>query len=217
MKNDKKIRAEYLLTEIGEIDDALLAEAAAYRGKRTRRYRPLLVAAAVLLVIFTVMTSSLIAQFRSFDKEEALPESDNDINADGSPSEIQALSLEVLFTQRIDRDDYSFVTGPSALPYFDEYAHIVWKYADDDRYFVSADIKQGDLLTIQEQLGRGRGVGYTSPKLDCTVWVLFGDGRVASPYLIANPGNASSSVFDYEAEIYPERVLIEKILSILSS
>lgn len=217
MKNDKRIRADFLLTEIGEIDDALLAEAAGYRGKRTRRYRPLLVAAAVLLVVFTVMTSSLIAQFKSFDNEAALPESDNNINADNSHSELQSLSMEVLFTERIDRDGYSFVTDPAALPYFDEYAHIVWKYADDDKYYISADIKQGDLLIIQEQLGRGRGVGYTSPKLNCTIWVLFGDGQIVSPYLIANPGNASGFVFDYEAEIHPERALIEKILSILSS
>ena len=69
MKENKRIKAEYLLREIGEIDDSLIGEAQRYRGERATRPRLMLIAATLLLTFTVVIGSAMISRLASPDKE----------------------------------------------------------------------------------------------------------------------------------------------------
>ena len=208
MNIEKRIKAEKLLYTIGEIDDSLLEEAIAYRPRKRIRSR-ILVLAATVAVIFTVAVgSALISSIvNSFDKEEAIPEQE----APTVPP-----TIDSLLEGARDGEKFDYVSLESDLPYIDSSAHIVWQYSGDDGYYVSDALTDSELDRLIYQLGSGEEVGADSPRIECMVWVLLGDGRVISPYLKASAGNISNGIFDYEAEIVPNESIVWTISGILS-
>lgn len=209
MNNEKRIKAEMLLEGIGEIDDALLAEAAAYRSKKSPRSR-LLILAATLAVVFTLIVgNALVAQFAQ-NKENsnaASPEQD----ADKTP-----YTLDNVFSALKNVENFDYIENADSLPYFDGAAHVVWQYEGEKGYYLSDALTGPQLTGLTYDLGIGSSIGDESPELECMVWVLLGDGRVISPYLKASAGNIGTEVFDYEAEIMPDDSVIAQIQDILS-
>lgn len=203
MSELKKNKAEYLLREIGEIDDSLVHEAQFYRPERSSRPRLLLIAAAFVLVFALVIGTPLISKLVS-----PKAEGEEDVN-------LQVYALDALISES-DTAKYTFVSTSSDLPYFDGGAHVVWQTEDTDGYYVSDTLSKRELSELSASIGKGESVGDTSPEFECKVWILYGDGRVVTPYLKASSGNVSGEVFDYEAEIIPTDSFVSCISDILS-
>lgn len=204
MNDNKREKAEILLEGIGEIDDALLVDALAYR-KRGRAGSKLMVLAAAVAVLLTltVAGTTILRLVDGATKNEAVvPETENEA----------AQSLDALL---MSTSKFNYVENEGDLPYIDSSAHIVWQNSTESGYYVSDPVSDAELDRLVYQLGLGEEVGNDSPHFECMVWVLLGDGRVISPYLKASAGNVSSEVFDYEAEIVPDERLVNTISGIL--
>ncbi len=219
MNEEKKRKAEILLDAIGEIDDELLCEAIEYKRRRIST-RVLATAATFLIMLALIAGSAVIKQFSdmSGNMGEQSPEP-NGGAVDNSPADEGTVSvqdpLNDVFATLVSREGFDYVTDPDTLPYLDGNAYIVWRYSDDERYYISEPLKNAELETIKYALGNGLEVGESSPEVSVWVWVLLGDGRVISPYLSASSGNISSEIFEYEVEIVPDKHFADKILSIL--
>ncbi len=201
--SDKLKKAEYLLDEIGEIDDKLLAEAMSYRPAR-RAPRFVLIAACIALSLLFAFSSVIVLQMITpdFDKVQ-----NNAPNA--APS---SLTLdEVMMSAK--GGHHTMLSSESEIPYRDGGAYIVWQYAGEDEYYASS-LTPAELTALEKKLG-GEEVGQTSPELECMVWIVTDSGEVISPYLKDAYGNVGVSVFDYCAEIYPTQDFINYVSAII--
>lgn len=215
--SDKIKKAEYLLDEIGEIDDALLTEALSYRPAR-RAPRFMLVAACIVLSIVFVISSAVMLQKVSSGLNGIFDNAQNNApnNAPGDESPIDdgaPLTLDAVMSD-VKGGDFTKLSAESEIPYRDGDAYIVWQYAGESEYYVSS-LTPAQLTELQKKLGYGEEVGQTSPELECMVWIVTGNGAVISPYLKTAGGNVGSSVFDYCAEIYPTQDFITYISAII--
>lgn len=214
--SDKLKKAEYLLDEIGEIDDKLLAEAVSYRPAR-RAPRFVLIAACIALsVIFTVSSVIMLQRVSSglmgiFDNNNHEPHAN--APTEKPPANSNPLSLDAVLTDARDKG-HTILSTESEIPYRDGNAYIVWQYVGEKEYYASV-LTDAELTAIEKNLGSGEEVGQTSPELECMVWIVTGDGAVISPYLKDTYGNMGISVFDYCAEIYPTQDFINYISAIL--
>ncbi len=213
--SDKLKKAEYLLDEIGEIDDKLLAEAVSYRPAR-RAPRFVLIAACIALsVIFTVSSVIMLQRVSSglmgiFDNSKNEPHAD--APTEKPPADSSPLSLDAVLADAKDKGHIK-LSSEGEIPYRDGGAYIVWQYAGDDEYYASS-LTSAELTALEKKLG-GQEVGQSSPELECMVWILTGDGAVISPYLKDTYGNIGISVFDYCAEIYPTQDFINYVSAII--
>ncbi len=238
--NEEKIKkAEILLDAIGELDDELLFEATEYRKKRRPSLR-VIAMAAVFAIIFTLVAGNvLIKQFFGMSGNFGgvanpvpdAPSGGNDMappqnggnetepprNGDNGSSPSGPYTLDMAFTSGLDRESFDYVSDPDTLPYIDGNVHIVWRYGNENRYYISEPLENAEFETIKYALGTGRYAGESSPDTEVGIWVLLGDGRVISPYLMGSSGNISIEIFDYEVEIIPHERLVENIVSILLS
>ena len=203
--SDKMKKAEYLLDELGDIDDALLTEAISYRPAR-RAPRFALIAACIALSLLLVFSSIIVLQMITpeFDKVQ-----NNAPNAAPSP-----LTLDDVMTSA-KGGHHTKLSSENEIPYRDGKPYIVWQYAGEGGYYVSEALTSEQLTAIEKNLGSGEEVGQTSPELECMVWIVTGDGAVISPYLKSTYGNVGISVFDYCAEIYPTQDFITYISAII--
>lgn len=214
--SDKLKKAEYLLDEIGEIDDRLLAEATAYRPAR-RAPRIVLIAACIALsVIFTVSSVIMLQKVSSGfgDKfNNAQADTPTDAPIENPPEDSNGpTSLDAVFTDAKSKG-HTMLSSESEIPYRDGNAYIVWQYAGEHEYYVNV-LTKAELAELEKKLG-GEDVGQTSPELECMVWIVTDKGEVISPYLKDTYGNIGTSVFDYCAEIYPSTDFINYISAII--
>ena len=212
MNNEKTIKAEMLLEGIGEIDDTLLAEALAYRPRRRAGSRLVILAATVAVFLTIMMGLGVIGRLADEKKGDSVAPEFND--APQAPA--QTGTLDSFLSSIEGGDGYEYLADADTLPYFDGMAHVVWQYSGDGGYYVSEGIEGEELESLKVEIGCGYYVGAESPELNCRVWVLLGDGRVISPYLVATSGNISTEVFDYEPEIIPSEEFVTRIQGILS-
>ena len=206
MKNRKE-KAEYLFDSIGEIDDALLADALSYKPVRRKKYNFGLIAACFALVIAVALVFPLLQNGFAVNESEKVDEGMLDVNE--SYSSLEALMLDVKENGRYmsysSADDISYANG----------ACIVWKYDDSDEFYVKY-VSNYQFDRLSSRMGKGEQVGESSPELSCQVWIVDNAGVVRSPYLKDTSGNEGLTVFDYEAEIVPCDDLINCISEMLT-
>ena len=191
-------RTEYLLRQIGEIDDRLLHEAEAYKPVRQKRYDFGLLAACLVLACFLVIALPLL---RSDMKDQ------NQVDMEVSQSLDQVLSSNTLYATNLESfDGLSYIGAPK----------LVWKNDESGKIYMCYLNKQ-ELARLQGEMGKGEQVESISPTLTCHVWLLDGDGKVLSPYLKDSPGNEGCTVFDYNAEIIPTETFVECVSEIIGS
>ena len=210
--SDKLKKAEYLLDEIGEIDDDILAEAISYRPAR-RAPRFVLIAACIALSLMLVFSSVIVLQ-------RVLPGMNNifDNSVNNAPNMLPVdegapHSLDAVMTNARDKG-HTKLSSESEIPYRDGNAYIIWQYAGESEYYVSV-LTETQLAELEKKIGYGSDVGQTSPELECMVWILTDNGYVISPYLHNTYGNIGYSVFDYCAEIYPTIDFINYVSAII--
>lgn len=190
-------KSQLLFECIGEINDDLIHEAEEYKPKKKRSYNFALIAACFALVMVLALASPLLRVLIGMSNE-----------ATDQPVTLDSVLL--------DSKDSGFETvrSPESLDYVGG-ASLVWQYEESGEYYV-ARLSQGELVRLTQGMGRGEEVGERSPELSCRVWVLDGRGNVTSPYLKEGRGNDGCTVFDYEAEIIPDEMLVEQIFEILN-
>ena len=193
MKNRRE-KAEYLFDRIGEIDDALLADALAYKPVSRKKYNFGLIAACLALIIAVALVFPLFQNQFVVGENEKVDEGMLDVNE--SYFSLEALMLDVKENGRYmsysSADDISYANG----------ACIVWKYDDSDEFYVKY-VSNYQFDRLSSRMGKGDQVGESSPELSCQLWIVDNAGVVRSPYLKDAAGNEGLTVFDYEAEIIP--------------
>ena len=212
MDNNKIKKAASLFDEIGNVGDVYLEEALTYRKRRINT-RPWVAAVACILVVVLVggglLRSPLIDNiFGGLSKEEA--------HAPESPQPIpQSQTLDGYLTENRASIN-STALLESDLNYFGS-TYLVWQYEGEETLHRSRNLTVGETNRILDLMGKGSGVGTSSPDLACRVWLVCEDGTVLSPYLKNTDGNVGHAVlFDYEAEILPSSSLISYISDILN-
>ncbi len=220
--NEKRRKAEMLLEAVGDIDDALLSEAMNYRKKPTYSTKAVAMAASFALIFCLVAGALIIGRLDllkndfNYENMGGNNPSDSEMDDPTGDGSNNSLVLDSIFTSLADRERYDYVTDPDTLPYYGGKAYIVWRYEGIEKYYLSEPLRDVELETIKSVLGQGSYAGESSPQIKVKVWILLGNGRVISPYLIASNGNISNEIFDYDVEIIPNDSFAQKLESVLS-
>lgn len=182
-----KAKAEQLFDVIGGIDERYVQNAFTYRRRRIGLFKPISVAAAVLIV--------LCAVFYSF------------FNLGGTePTQKTDVFEKTLVSIQAN-------VKPENINLFDGITKLIWSYGDDVYY--SVEIKgsydSGNLFRYMTTSSINTG---GKEKSDIRFWVNFGDGTVMTPYLTRSGGNIGyGTLFDYE----PERALSDNFAAYLKN
>ena len=217
---NKNEKSQYLLSMVGEIDDAILTEAASYKRRRKKTFIIPVIAAclsvvmvlsmalplAVILTVDNLLPGDLNSPNLDVEGDENL---ENDMGAVISPYG----KLDLLLNEQKSEEKYQKLDSAEELSYIGT-ASLVWQYEEGGEIYV-AELTAIQLASVQDCMGSGTQVGRDSPTLAVSVWVLDGKGNVITPYLKANNGNVGCEIFDYEAEIIPGDELVDCISDIL--
>ena len=200
-KNDK---TELLFSRIGEIDDQLLNEAITYKRSRRKIYNFGMLAACLTLILAVAVIFPMLNRIGGVS---------GDKNSDAVIDPMNKyVSLDAVFVDSYG-GSYKKLDSFESLSYVGK-ASLVWQYSDSGEIY-SRSLSASELEKLTEKMGRGEQVGERSPKLECIVWVLDGEGNVISPYLKDGAGNVGCEVFDYEVEIIPDDSFVECVSDIL--
>ena len=198
----RREKAEYLLCEIGEIDDKLLAEASAYRPVRRQNFRYGMIAAVLLFAFVMVVARPLVGIYSGLSGENEVA---NDL-----PDRF--VELDSILSAETD-----YITNSFALNRLSHTGapRLVWENRESGEVSVCY-LTVDELSQIRENVGKGSAVEENAPALTCSVWIVDEYGRVTTPYLKASVGNEGCDLFDYDPEIIPSEELIQCISEILS-
>ncbi len=209
--------AEILLDAIGGIDDRFIAEAenaAPVRKASVLPRRALILAATIAISACMILSAAAAVRFVGEvlgDRKDEKPPTDvgNNVPIEYPSIEAQMLSLR----ERTENKK----TSIENIDFNDQYAKIVWKYADEDEYRV-CNIKSRDADNIAKRM-QGRK-GFTEVENNDTedtgelegIWINFGDGYVYSPCLEESNGNIGyGELFNYDPELEPTQDFINLV------
>ena len=221
---NKNEKSQYLLSMVGEIDDAILTEAASYKRKRKKTFVIPMIAACLSGVMVLTMAMPLAVAFAvgglignlnlfapGGNEGQGATE---DENFENEFDVIQPYGkLDLLLNEQKSEKKYQRLDSAEELSYIGT-ASLVWQYEEGGELYV-AELSAIQLASVQSRMGSGTQVGKDSPTLTVNVWVLDGKGNVSTPYLKASRGNIGCEIFDYEAEIIPGDELVDCISDIL--
>ena len=220
MNQDAKRRfAEFLLDEIGQIDDRYLAEAEReYRPTRTRPLfrRATVVALTATLALGLSLSVALGTRLANKNAGEAFRDEDAAIQVDstlGNPSPSLTLRLAALRNETASRRVHD-----TEIDFFDGKTHIVWKYDDEETYRVrTLTDEQADSI-VKHANSQGKRIEPSEGTTAIRIWILHGDGSVTTPCLSAATGNTGyGTLFTYEPEQDPSQALSDLLCDILAS
>ena len=198
MKNDRMQKAEYLFREIGNIHDRWVSEALLYQPKRSATPRILLIAASIALCASLTVATLVVGMMQlSPIGEKPVP----DVGGDSE----QLTPDRLLLSCRTDESaNYTVLASPAELNYFSSSAHVVWQYADSSAVYVSRALTEEECDQLEKAMENSTNA-TSNEQPACKIWILYGDGRVISPYLHPSIGNTGESeLFDYNVEIIPD-------------
>lgn len=211
MERMKQKKAEYLLGELGNINDRFLCEAMEWQasGKSTVSRRPirvLLIAAtlAMALVISLVGTVSMLLR-----RGEA-PKPDNPPALD----EVQTLSQLLLACTESDSFKQSTV---EEIDFFDGTVRLTVQDRSTGTLYVSRSLTSGEQASLSRDLSAQKQRATAEASAEYLVWITLGNGDVLSPYLAHSAGNVgAATLFDYEAEYVPTQEFNDLLGALLS-
>lgn len=219
MRPDKKRKTEYLLSELGEIDDKLLIDALSYRPARKRPQLAVIAACFILCLtfIFAAAVGLRTANKKNADGADTGTRSPEVNIGDNESYENPEADrkLDMIFLSCISDTRYQGHESVDELPCEKGKTYVVWQHVESGRIFLSSPLTDSQVKALDKHLGEGDSVGESSPDLECRVWILTSEGLLISPYLRETVGNVSDSFFDYEAEIIPCEEFVDLISRIL--
>ena len=209
--NNKMKKAAFLLDEIGNVSDAYLQEALAYKKTRFNA-RPWITAVACILAVVLVggglLNSPLMDNiFDGFNKTESPKQEQPETQAPATLDSFLSANRETLNCSAVKEGEINYFGS----------TYLILQYEGDQTLYRSRNLTSSEVDRILGMMGNGTNVGSESPELLCRVWLVCEDGTVLSPYLKNTEGNKGHAVlFDYEAEILPSSSLISCISDILN-
>lgn len=217
-QEEKRICAQRLFDEIGNIDDRFITEAAApyARARDTRGIRAFLIGAVSVALAISVTVGVFVVGMMSGDKKTDNEGAVNDMNeiVEGSTS---TPTLSARLTA-IRNQTANAAVSKEDIDLFDGMAKIIWKYSDEEEYR-TRDISDSEYSKLKKILSENKGVrvdNYAVGKLE-GVWIASGDGLVISPCLEQTAGNVGyGEIFDYVPEYEPSAELSECLCDYIS-
>ena len=212
-RKDTNRRAEYLMDEIGGIDESYLDEAIRYRGstvreplRTTTRRKPIrvLLAAASLVLVLAVGTVAVLTMLR---RDE--PDNGDFYTADGESKYLTELNrLDSLLQDCTQGDAFRPLAAGAEPDYFDGSVRLTVENRQTGERFVSRPLTDSEQRQVQAEFAAsGTPVPTGTQTPDYLVWVLLGDGSVVTPCLNPSAGNVGAAVlFDYDPERLPSDI-----------
>ena len=187
----KKQKAEFLFSEIGNIDDSFVAETLApiYTQTNTRRitFRRLAAAAACVVVAVFLLFTVVIPAYRSFTGSSDRPGLIETLGSASKTASVQSVS------------DIDFFGKPC----------VVWQTEPDGEYSV-VTVSVSQLASLSECCGDGSR--YGGEEVPAGIWLLAGDGTCVTPYLASSAGNVGfNELFEYSPEITPSAGFVDRL------
>ncbi|MBQ8850110.1 MAG: hypothetical protein IJ011_07260 [Clostridia bacterium] len=228
-QEEKRICAERLFDEIGQIDERFIAEAATpyARKKKKAMWQKLFIAAVSITLMLSILvgvfiTSMIIGIGRDKDDGDG-----GDFAGIGN-SELQDGANNITngesatLSSRLEGLRYkteSLRISANDIKLFESTPKIIWKYSDEESYRVR-NITEGEAAMLFSKLyeDRGRRIdgGTDESGLD-GVWIATGDGLVISPCLEQSAGNTGyGEIFDYVPEYEPSEDFSEYLCDVIS-
>ncbi len=200
MNSGKEQKASRLLRVIGQIDDRFVNEAMTWRGISSQRKTPwrLLAIAATFAVVLSVFAASLIIGLLQNDPPAELPPVTDELPA--TPTEqLDALLLSCTQSTAFER------IAPTDVDFFDGTLRIAVSPRSTGEIFLSRPLTSAEAATAKKALtSTGPRTDPSAPDGELRVWILLGDGSVASPCLAPSAGNlAPAELFAYSSEYLP--------------
>lgn len=211
MDRMKQKKAEYLLGELGGIDDRFLCEAMEWKasGKSTASRRPirvLLIAAtlAMALVISLVGTVAMLLR-----RGEAPSPNDPPVL-----DEVQSFN-RLLFACT---ESESFTQNTiEEIDFFDGAVRLTVQDRATGALYVSRPLTSGEQASLSRDLSAQKQRATAEASAEYLVWITLGNGDVLSPYLAHSAGNVgAATLFDYEAEYVPTQEFNDLLGALLS-
>ena len=212
MKQDRLQKSEYLFREIGNIHDRWVTEALSYQPKHARVPRVMLIAACIVLSTTLLAATLLIGLHQSApDKENNAGISQGfDDNTGGNSTDADtsvatfALDTLLLECKATPSESVTVLPAPVAINFFSSKVQVAWQYEDSSAVYLSRALTADELLRLEKNLERSTKASDSLEQPACKVWILYGDGRVVSPYLHPSIGNTGEGeLFDYNIEVIP--------------
>ena len=181
-----------LYEEIGYVDERYLQEAAVYRArKKASAWRPLLIAAAIMLsvtlLLGTLAAGTVIGVILTLGEgnEQEQPESMTALQ------QMEQTMADCALTP-LSEDELELFDAPV----------LIWREQGSDAYYsVTLSQYECDMLAYLMQSRRHECTDQSQAPA-YQIWICFGDGVVVSPYLKNTAGNTShGAVFDYDPEL----------------
>lgn len=211
---DRMKSAEYLFDELGLISDAIITEAAEYRGNSYARgssFRRILIAAAVMMTFVTVLTAMFVI---GFIRENLVVKEDL---GESYPVYSQSMS-EAL--NKAESSESVIYCSADELDLFDGVTKLIWQSEDSDGYYVMAITNTEDKNALDRALNStysSANKSVSESDENVSVWISFGDGSVTSPYLEKSEGNVGyGELFNYSPEIVPSDSLVRFVDDLIS-
>ena len=222
----KRIAADRLLDEIGNIDDRFIYEAGTpYRkkGATIRRFVIIAVAAtlSLCLLIGSLSIGGLAILFfgdMKLDGTASNSTPDGNVNADVGDSTGNApASLDERFEAlRTSENHYKSTSEDTIIR--DGRVKVIWKYSDED-YYRYAYITDREAMSLVSKLRQNNGKRFEGDPTDTVaqIWICMEDGRIISPYLALSAGNVGyGELFDYLPEYEPSKNFSDYLCEIIS-
>lgn len=212
MKQDRLQKSEYLFREIGNIHDRWVTEAMTYQPKRSPIPRVLLIAASIALSTALLVSTLLVGLHQSTPKGNTNAGTNQEDSADiggnsNSPDknfasfELDALLLEY---KTAPSESFTVLPSPIAINFFSNKVQVAWQYLDSSAVYISRALTEDEILRMEKNLDSSTNATNTINQPQCKIWILYGDGRVVSPYLHPSIGNTGAGeLFDYHIEVIP--------------
>lgn len=206
-KSVQSRKADYLLDELGYIDDVFLAETinwdkSAHAAPRKRSVRVLLAAASLVLVL-AVGAAGLVTMLRRFANPEPNVGDGWSPGRDGD-AQMQLEELDQLLRECVSGASFTRCTDDN-LNFFDGTVRLVIEDRATEALFVSRPLNSSEQSAVSED-SRASGVLLSEDGAESAyrIWVTLGDGSVVSPCLTSSAGNIGAAVlFDYSSERIP--------------
>ena len=208
MKNTKRKKAQILLDAMNSIDDAYLNEALSYTPvcKKSKlllfqdlRIRAISSVAAVAAVAALILAGPMRGML---EKSNSKGESESP-NAIESPITPSATALNDLLAACVENERFHAVSQ-SEINFFDGNVRLAVQNLDSQELYLSQPLTASQQASVQQSLASRGQLHGESSESDYAVWIMLGNGQVATPCLTPSAGNIGAAVlFHYEAEQIP--------------
>ena len=208
-------KIEYLIDELGRIEDRFVDEAMTYEKPARKGHRvskSLVLIAAVVMML--VLSLTIIA-----DLGDKKSKPQNDYDSENVPSytsndrlytNLLAIDVQSLGAIRVESDVSELLYGKTP--------RLIWTFGDGVYYSVTLR-NSADKEIIDGYLKNDVSI-KADPNdefSDFRFWIAYGDGKCTTPYLENNGGRDSyGALSDYLPEIYPSDAFARFIGSLIS-